>query len=125
LTSPPDDNPAKLTVEQRLTLLERDDRDHARILTELVQAGRSFTDEQLTQIRHAFREELAEAGLRLDEPEHQDAAREDFRFVRRLRLTWDGAVSRVGNAVLLAFVGVLFAIIGAGFWAWLSSHLPK
>jgi hypothetical protein len=119
-----DDNPARLTEDQRLTLLERDAREHARALTGIVERiGKGFTDEQIDQIRTAFRQELAEAGLRLDEPEHQDAAREDFRFVRRLRLAWDGAVKKVGNAVLLAIVGVVAVIFGLGFWAWINQNI--
>lgn len=83
-----------------------------------------FTPAQLAQltdaIRHAVREELADAGLRLDGEAHQDAAKEDFRFLRNLRKTWDGAVSKVGNAVLLAFVAVGGTIVGLGFWAWIN-----
>jgi hypothetical protein len=121
-----DDNPAQLSIEQRLTLLERDDRDHARIITEIVEkTRRGFSDEQIAQIRAAFRDELADAGLRLDDAEQQDLAREDFRFLRRLRLSWDGAVSKVGNAVLLGIIAVGGTIIGLGFWAWLSSNLHK
>ena len=62
---------------------------------------------------------------RLDDAEQQDLAREDFRFLRRLRLSWDGAVSKVGNAVLLGIIAVGGTIIGLGFWAWLSSNLHK
>ena len=120
-----DDNPAGLSAEQRLALLERDDRDHARILTELVQASRSFTDEQLEQLRTLFREELADAGLRIDGPEHVDEAREDFRFLRKLRQAWDSAGNKVGNAVLFGVIGIAGSIIGLGFWAWLSSNLHK
>jgi hypothetical protein len=123
----PDEPPLdRLSVEQRLARLERDDVDHARIIGEIVdKTSRGFSDAQIDQIRAAFREELAAAGLRIDEPKDQDQAREDFRFLRRLRLIWDAAVSKVGSAVLTAIVGVLFIIIGAGFWAWLSSNLHK
>jgi hypothetical protein len=38
--------------------------------------------------RAAFREELVDAGLRIDGAEHQDEAREDFRFLGRLRLAF-------------------------------------
>lgn len=120
------DNPAHLNDEQRLTLLERDARDHAKSLSTIIERiGKGFTDEQIAQIRAAFREELAEAGLRLDEPEHQDAAREDFRFVRRLRLAWDGAASKVGNSILYGALGVLAVILGMGFWAWINQHIGK
>lgn len=89
----------------------------------------AFTPAQMAQletvIRKAVREEFADAGLRLDEAEHQDEAKEDFRFLRRARLIWDAAVSKVGNAVLTAAVGVLLIMIGAGFWAWLGNGLHK
>jgi hypothetical protein len=120
-----EENPARLSDPQRLALVERDTRDHSRILTELIAAGRSFTDEQMDQIRTAFREELADAGLRIDGPEHVDDAREDFRFLRRLRMAWDSAGHKVGNAVLFAVLGIAGSIIGLGFWAWLSSNLHK
>lgn len=79
-----------------------------------------FSQAQLEQLRSVFREELADAGLRIDGPEHVDDAREDFRFLRRLRQNWDGASKRVGNAVLGAIVAIALAIIGAGFWTWLG-----
>ena len=103
------------TITRRLDALERDS--HART--------KGFTDEQIAQIRAAFREELADAGLRLDDATHQDEAREDFRFLRRLRISWDGAVSQVGNAVLLALIAVGGTIVGLGFWAWLAGSLHK
>lgn len=113
-------------LAHRIEALERDSQAHARIITEHVEkVGKGFSEEQLDQLRQLFREELANAGLRIDEPEHQDAAREDFRFLRRLRLAWDAAGQRVGNAVLLAFVGVLATIIGLGFWTWLSQGLSR
>jgi hypothetical protein len=84
----------------------------------------AFTPAQLEQIetviRKAVREEFAGAGLRLDDTAHQDAAKEDFRFIRRLRLSWDGAVGKVGNAVLIAIIGVGLAIASAGFWSWIG-----
>jgi hypothetical protein len=102
-------------IARRLDALERDG--HAR--------ATGFTDEQIAQIRAAFREELADAGLRLDDATHQDEAREDFRFLRRLRISWDGAVNQVGNAVLLAIIAVGGTIVGLGFWAWLAGSLQK
>jgi hypothetical protein len=81
-----------------------------------------FTPEQLKQlesiVRTSVREELNDAGLRLDGADHQDEAREDFRFIRRLRKRVDGASSKVGAAVLLALTsGVIWIIIqGVNFW---------
>lgn len=113
----------KMTVSKRLALLENDREQQSRVLTELIQKVQAshLTPEQLTQIvRLAVREEMADSGLRLDGEIHQDAAKEDFRFLRNLRKTWDGAVSKVGNAVLLAGVAVGGTIFGLGFWAWIS-----
>ena len=88
----------------------------------------AFTQAQLAQltdvIRTAVREELADAGLRIDGEAHQDAAKEDFRFLRKLRNTWDWAVTKIGNAVLLAAIAVGGTIVGLGFWAWLNGHKP-
>ncbi len=56
-----------------------------------------------------------------DSPDHQDAAKEDFRFLRRLRLTWDGSTKKVGTAVLTALIGVALIVCGSGFWQWISS----
>lgn len=113
----------KMTVSKRLALLENDREQQSRVLTELIQKVQAshLTPEQLTQIvRSAVQEEMADSGLRLDGEIHQDAAKEDFRFLRNLRETRDGAVSKVGNAVLLAGVAVGGTIFGLGFWAWIS-----
>ncbi len=81
-----------------------------------------FTQEQLSQIenvvRRSVREELNDAGLRLDGVEHQDEAREDFRFIRRLRKRVDGAASKVGMAVILAITsGVIWLVMqGLNLW---------
>lgn len=113
----------KMTVSKRLALLENDREQQSRVLTELIQKVQAshLTPEQLTQIvRSAVREEMADSGLRLDGEIHQDAAKEDFRFLRNLRETWDGAVNKVGNAVLIAVVAIVGTIFGLGFWAWIS-----
>lgn len=125
MTAPPEEDPlgrGKLTLSKRVDLLERDRAQQSRTLTEFVEkVGKGFTDQQLAQIRAAMREELADAGLRLDGADHQDEAREDFRFLRRLRLTWDGSTRKVGTAVLTALIGVAMIIFGSGFWQWISS----
>lgn len=71
-------------------------------------------------VRRAIREEFADAGLRLDDQAHQDEAREDFRFVRRLRKSWDGAVTKIGNSVLIGVIAVVGTIVSLGFWAWIN-----
>jgi len=112
---------ARLTNTKRVEMLERDRAQQSRVLTELVNASKSFTPEQIAQLRMVIREEWADAGLRLDGAAHQDEAREDFRFLRRLRLTWDGTAKKVGGAVLTAIIAVALIIFGSGFWAWISS----
>ena len=122
----PMDPTVSAALTRRLDALEQQSDVHARLIAAQIEpAGRGFSDEQIAQIRDAFRAELADAGLRLDDASQQDEAREDFRFLRRLRISWNGAVSRVGNAVLLALIAVGGTIIGLGFWAWLAGNLQK
>lgn len=124
MTEPSDDElgRGKLTLAKRIELLERDRAQQSRMITELIHNVREgFTPGQLAQIKTAFREELADAGLRLDDAEHQDEAREDFRFLRRFRLRWDGAATKIGNAVLAAVILIAGGIIATGFWAWINS----
>jgi hypothetical protein len=114
--------PVNASAEERLMLVERDVRSHSRSLTGIIETlKRGFTPEQMDQLRGLFREELADAGLRIDGPEHVDDAREDFRFLRRLRNGWGGAVNKIGNSVLIAVIIVALSIVSAGFWAWLST----
>lgn len=124
MTAPPEDDSLgrkRLTLGKRVELLERDRAQQSRVLTAIVDAGKTFTPEQIAQLRAVMREEFASAGLRIDGADDQDEAREDFRFLRRLRLTWDGSTRRVGTAVLTALIGVAMIIFGSGFWQWLSS----
>ena len=82
----------------------------------------AFTPAQLAQIkstvREAVREELADAGLRLDGPDHQDAAKEDFRFLRRLRTGVDGVAAKVGWFVITAILGGAVWLVANGLNAW-------
>ena len=71
-------------------------------------------------VRRAIREEFADAGLRVDDQSQQDEAREDFRFVRKLRKLWDATASKTGNTVLIAALFVVGAIISLGFWSWIN-----
>lgn len=82
----------------------------------------AFSTEQLAQLeavtRKAVREELADAGLRLDGPEHVDDAREDFRFLRRFRKGVDGTAAKIGWAVIAALLGALFWLLNSGLNLW-------
>ena len=69
-------------------------------------------------VRLALREALADAGLRLDGGDQQDQAREDFRFIRRLRLLIDGTASKIGYAIIAAFIGGGIWIFTQGLNIW-------
>lgn len=77
-----------------------------------------FTPIQLEQMRLVLREELADAGLRIDGPEHVDDAREDFRFLRKFRKGADGLASKIGWAIISAVVlgGIWIFTQGLNFW---------
>lgn len=77
-----------------------------------------FSQEQLTQLRSVFREELADAGLRIDGPEHVDDAREDFRFLRRARRFMDSTASKVGWVIILAIVSGVIWLLNLGVNTW-------
>ncbi|CAH1672254.1 hypothetical protein [Chelatococcus asaccharovorans] len=68
-------------------------------------------------VKEAVREEFHDVGLRTDEPEHVDEAREDFRFIRRVRKAMDTTASKIGTAIILALVGGLITLITLGFRA--------
>jgi len=84
-----------------------------------------LSQQQMQQIeavvRQAIREEFAEAGLRLDGPDHVDFARRDFMFVRSLRLAVSGVASKVGFAILIACLGGFVWLVQLGFNAWRGS----
>lgn len=68
-------------------------------------------------VKGAVSEALHDIGIRTDEAEHIDEAREDFRFVRRLRKGYDGAASKIGGTVIVAFV------TGLGWLLWLGAQV--
>lgn len=108
-----------LTLTKRVGLLERDRAQQSRTLTSLIESvQKGFTQAQLEQLRVLFREELADAGLRIDGPEHVDDAREDFRFLRRLRKGLNGYASKVGWVVIAAVLGGLVWIVTLGLNTW-------
>lgn len=81
-----------------------------------------FTKAQLAQltdaIRTAVREELAEAGLRLDGPDHQDDARRDFMFIRSMRKAVNGAAAKVGWSIIAALIAAVFWLVNSGLDVW-------
>jgi len=75
----------------------------------------SMTEDELTAvIRSAVRAEFESTGLRVDDPDDKDMAREDFRFVRRARQVFEGAASKIGGAIILACVGGFLWLLGMG-----------
>jgi hypothetical protein len=72
-------------------------------------------DELISAIRVAVRAEFSAAGMRIDEPDDQDEAREDFRFLRRLRRRADSVSSKIGMAVILAVVAAGLGFLWQGF----------
>ncbi len=79
-------------------------------------------DELIHVIRAAVRAEFSAAGMRVDAPADVDEAREDFRFLRKVRHWFEGTSSKVGGAIILAFVTGLIWLIVAGAQAFF--HKP-
>jgi len=81
-----------------------------------------LSQEQLQQIeavvRRAVREEISEAGLRIDGPDYVDMAREDFRFLRKLRTGIDGLAAKIGWALITALLGGVVWLLTLGANAW-------
>lgn len=81
-----------------------------------------FSPSQILQltlvIKEAIREEMADGGLRLDGADHVDEAREDFRFLRKLRKFMDGTASKIGWAVIAAILGGVIWLFTLGANAW-------
>lgn len=68
-----------------------------------------------TELAPAIRAELKDAGLRIDGDANQTAASADFQFIRRVRLMFESASSKIGGAIILAVVSgfVWLLIIGS------------
>jgi hypothetical protein len=99
-------------------MLEADAQSQARLIHETLKAASTFSTEQLAQLRALYREELADAGLRIDGPDHVDEAREDFRFVRKLRKGVNGTASKVGWVVIAALVSAAIWLFTSGLNFW-------
>lgn len=91
------------------------------MLTALIASSTSFTPEQVKQLRDVMTDVLPDAGLRIDNADHQGEAREDLGFLRGLRRLRDTLATKIGNAVITAVIIVAFGIIGSGFWVWINS----
>ena len=107
---------------RRLDAVERNQTDlaasHTRLVDMVEGMGKTFTDQQVGQIRAAFREEVADAGLRLDDGELQVEARRDFMFLRSLRRGAQGTAAKIGWLVIAAICGAVFWLVTSGLNAW-------
>lgn len=72
-------------------------------------------DELEHLVRKAVRDELSDAGLRVDDIDHQFEARQDFLFLRKMRRAFDGAASKIGYTVLSVIVLGLLGLVWTGF----------
>ncbi len=109
-------------ILRRLDAVERNQTDlaasHTRLVEMVETIGKTFTDQQVSQIRAAFREEIADAGLRLDDGDQQDEARRDFMFLRSLRRGAQGTAAKIGWLVIAAICGAVFWLVTSGLNAW-------
>lgn len=69
-------------------------------------------DELKALIRDAVREEFSAAGLRIDDADNRDEAKEDFRFLRRLRQRTDSVANKIGMAIITVI------LLGAAGMLW-------
>lgn len=82
----------------------------------------AFSPAQLAQLRQVFREEMGDAGLRLDGADHVDEARRDLMFLRTLRKGVNGTAAKIGWVVIAAILGAVTWLVNGGLNAW--KHLP-
>lgn len=107
-----------MTNTKRIELLERDRAQQSRVLSALVDAGNSFTPQQMAQLRAIMTDVLGDAGLRVDAAEQQDEARRDFMFLRAFRRAVNGVAGKIGWLVIAAMVGGIIWLVNAGLNAW-------
>lgn len=111
-----------MVLLRRLDAVERNHTDlsssHTKLVSMIEGFGTSFSDHQVAQIRAAFREEIADAGLRLDDGDHQDEARRDFMFLRSLRKGVNGTAAKIGWLVIAAVCGAVIWLVNSGLSVW-------
>lgn len=78
----------------------------------------TFSPQQLGQLRSVLREELGDAGLRIDGPDHIDEARADFVFMRKIRKGAEGYASKIGWFFIAAILGGVVWLVTAGLTFW-------
>lgn len=92
--------------------------EQSRVLTALVDTSKSFTPEQIAQLRAVMVDVLGDAGLRLGQVGDEDEARRDFMFLRAFRMGVTGTAGRIGWLVIAAVRGAVFWLVTAGLNAW-------
>lgn len=107
-----------LPDQKRIELLEHDRETQSQVLTALVEASKTFTPEQMAQLRGLMIDVLGNAGLRVDAAPEQDEARKDFMFLRWLRTGVNGTATKVGWLVIASLFGGVIWLANAGLNAW-------
>jgi len=77
-------------------------------------ADDAFSPAQLAQLRQVFREEMGDAGLRLDGADHIDEARRDLMFLRSLRKGVNGTAAKIGWFFIAAVLGAVVWLVNGG-----------
>lgn len=78
----------------------------------------AFSPAQLAQLRQVFREEMGDAGLRLDGADHIDEARRDLMFLRSLRLGVNGTAAKIGWFFIAAVLAGIVWLVQSGLTFW-------
>lgn len=82
----------------------------------------SMTEDDLAAlIRSAVRAEFSAAGLRVDATADQDEAREDFRFLRKMRRNTESVGAKVAMLTLAGLVGFVGLLLSLGVQSWFRS----
>jgi hypothetical protein len=76
--------------------------------------AKALDDKLEPTVAAAVAKAFADVGLRVDEPDHVDEGREDFRFLRRMREAYDSAAGKIGGFVILTMVAGLLGLIWTG-----------
>lgn len=82
----------------------------------------TFSAAQMAQLKLAMtevlREEMADAGLRLDGADHVDEARRDYMFLRSLRKGVNGTAAKIGWFFIAAVLGAVVWLVNGGLSLW-------
>ena len=82
----------------------------------------TFSATQMAQLKLAMkevmREDMADAGLRLDGADHVDEARRDYMFLRSLRKGVDGTAAKIGWFFIAAVLGAIVFLVNGGLNMW-------